>query len=359
MPAPLDPDATHDGSDRGDDLPSLPLADAPSRTGRRAWLVVAVCALPVLALAAVLVPNDPPEDQERPPDTAVAEIVPAAAWDGKESTMLPVTAEPYRGLANGDVITVRGEGFPPGVDVGIVMCTSQAAFGGGVAWCDIMNFDMATTDGQGTFTGTHRVRRFLEAGGTRWDCTTGTVDPDAWLAKRAAGTLGPDPSSWSCIIAAGMLSDYDVSGGMPLAFAPDGEPQDPVPLDPAGCAQIQTDAGLVPTCPQLDGGPRVDCPDDQVAVVASDGVTTCEAATSSDAGPSGTTGATVATGADGSGTVTVTIISEGDAPATSGPPTTTVGSATTAVPSPSSTVISDPGPATTTTVTSLGATTVP
>ena len=270
------PSAPTEPTAADDDVPLLPTAPPPP--DRRGWRLVALASVPVLALAVLglALAGGAPGDGTAPPE-AVATVVPAAAWDGKDSMMLPVTAEPHTGLVNGQTGRVTGEGFPPGEQVGIVMCTSQAAFGGGAGYCDIMDFTSTTVDDQGRFAADHAIRRFLDAGGVRWDCTGGNVDPVGYLEARAAGTLGPDPTTWSCIIAAGVLTNYDISGGMPLAFAPDGPVVDPVALDPSACQYVHTAAGIVPTCPGMDGGPSPVCGVDEYVVLADDGTATCEA----------------------------------------------------------------------------------
>ena len=146
--------------------------------------------------------------------------MPAGPLDGKASWKLPVLAQPQSEVIDGQVVTVLGRGFPPGEQVGIVMCTSEAGVQG-VAACDLGvdgNFDHVTyayADGNGTVVADMAVRQFVTTP------FTGPVDCIS-AAER-------------CIVAIGAVSDYDRSGGTTIGFA--GQPPFPVPslvVEPPG-----------------------------------------------------------------------------------------------------------------------------
>lgn len=131
--------------------------------------------------------------------------------DGRDSIQLPVTAEPSTGLRNGDRVIVTGSGFSPGEQVGIVQCAREAGGAtpevrGGVDGCYLGAVQYADADDAGNISGTYTVSRLLTTP------MTGTVDCAAEADR--------------CIIAAGAISDYDRSGGMPLRFEGGGEPLD-------------------------------------------------------------------------------------------------------------------------------------
>lgn len=60
------------------------------------------------------------------------------------------------------------------------------------------------------------------AGTMEVDCLTGNVDPGQWaLRVEAEGeqqAVATDPGAFTCLVAAGLITDYDESGGWPVAF---------------------------------------------------------------------------------------------------------------------------------------------
>lgn len=208
---------------------------APRRN--RVPLVVATVVVLLGALALVAVPASDPGDvvvEETTPTTRgpdprpdpgdfPAPIALGGPTDGKESVGLPVMAEPSTGLRDGQEVTVTGTGFPPGVSVGIVMCAKEAGRGHGaqgVAACNIGHYAPATSDGGGTATGTFSVRRLLVLDGTEVDCAS-------------------EPGR--CMVAMGMISDYDTSGGVLVDF----DPSTPLPEPPS--------VSVAPTGDLVDG----------------------------------------------------------------------------------------------------------
>lgn len=215
--------------------------------GRRAWVVALVALTVVVVGALVVADRDGAEgegsatsttvaDDHDNGEAAVAELTPQAAWDGRDSLLLPVSVSPASGLRDGQYVTVTGAMFPPEEDIGAVMCTTQAVEFG-VSACDIGDVVYGETRRDGTFSLTFPVRRFVDIAGSRVDCTEGNIDPAEWAATREAG-LPPlsvtDASRFSCIIGVGLLSDYDQSGGFPISFegavtGPGAPPPDTVP----------------------------------------------------------------------------------------------------------------------------------
>lgn len=132
----------------------------------------------------------------------------AAPTDGRESMGLPLAVAPATELTDVQAVDVTGEGFDPGESVGVVQCAVEAARldrGGeaaGIDACDIAPYTALTADQNGFIGGSYKVQRALT---TAW---TGTID----CAERPG----------RCILAAGALSDYDRSGGFPIAFATGG-----------------------------------------------------------------------------------------------------------------------------------------
>jgi hypothetical protein len=102
------------------------------------------------------------------------------------------------------------------------MCTG-AARTQGVAACDLTtSIGGATTDADGAFTMTVAVARYPMVGGGRVDCATGNVDPNDYaqlLRREGPHPTTYNPASATCIVAVGELSNYDNSGGWPIAFA--------------------------------------------------------------------------------------------------------------------------------------------
>jgi hypothetical protein len=160
-----------------------------------------------------------PDDGEDDDATPI-EITPQAPWDGRDSLLLPVDVTPAAELVDGQVVSVRGAGFPSNVSFGVVMCTTQA-IELGVNACDLGSSQLDQTRPDGTFEISFTVRRHLTIGGSTVDCQTGNVDPADWVVARAAGEPPlsvTDPTRFSCIVAAGVLNNYDQSGGFPVAF---------------------------------------------------------------------------------------------------------------------------------------------
>jgi hypothetical protein len=214
--------ALHDDvARRVDTEAALAAVTAARRRGPGRWPAVAASVILLVGAVALLSGDDggrevldtDPDRTERLLEDATLTLTPAGPRDGKESLMLPVTAEPATGLREGDAVTVRGEGFVPGESVGIVQCAIEAAqpdrggVGAGVDACNIGRFEQVTADDDGVATGTFRVHRALSTS------IAGTVD------------CASEPER--CIVAMGALSDYDRSGGTAVSF----DPEDLSPLD--------------------------------------------------------------------------------------------------------------------------------
>lgn len=218
-----------------------PALDASRRRSRRPVALASVAVAVVALFTAVLVlqPDDGgdvdvaiDEDglddsaiDEGPPapdfDNAPAPIALGGPTDGTESVGLPVIVEPATGLVDGQTVSVSGQGFPAGVEVGVVMCTREAGRehgARGVSACNIGHVARGTTDGQGLVTVQFEVRRLQSLDGREIDCAE-------------------EPGR--CIVGMGMISDYDQSGG----FAVDFDPSVALP-DPPTVALSETD-GIV------------------------------------------------------------------------------------------------------------------
>lgn len=190
----------------------------------RVPLVVGTVVVLLAALAIVVLPagesGEVVVDEEatpttrgpQPPDPGSfpAPMALGGPTDGKESVGLPVKAEPATGLRDGQAVEVTGTGFPPGVSVGIVMCAKEAGRdhgAQGVAACNIGHYASVTSDADGVATGTFSVRRLLVLAGNEIDCAS-------------------EPGR--CMVAMGMISDYDTSGGVLVDF----DPSAPLPEPP-------------------------------------------------------------------------------------------------------------------------------
>jgi hypothetical protein len=132
-----------------------------------------------------------------------------APTDGKDALGLPVLVEPAEGLAEGDVVSVSGSGFPPATVLGVVHCAQAARYGGGVEHCDIRDSTQVTTDATGDFSVTTRIRRYIN--------TPSEGEVDCASAPAA------------CAIAAGAINDFDQSGAADIALDPNG-PSRPAPV---------------------------------------------------------------------------------------------------------------------------------
>lgn len=184
--------------------------------------VAAATVVGALVVSAAFLRPDPGDvevavDEEEPSTTLPepnapdpAPIALGAPDDGKDSVGLPVSAEPSTGLVDGQTVTISGSGFPPGEQIGVVMCTREAGAehgGRGVDACNIGHFAQGTSDQQGTVSIEFEVRRLAMLDGQEVDCAS-------------------EPGR--CIIGMGMISDYDQSGGVAVDF----DPSVPLPEPP-------------------------------------------------------------------------------------------------------------------------------
>lgn len=183
--------------------------------GRR-WLVVAaaVAVLVVPAVAATLLApsgdrggktavvagsggGDGSAADEPTPTTVVGPSTDPG--DGTNPARLPLTVDPAAELVDGTTVTVSGSGFTPGIQVGIVQCAREARGGGGVALCDTSVLKTATASGEGRFSTSILIRRFISTS------RTGEIDCG-------------DPVD-RCAVAAGNLQNYDEAGAAGLTFS--------------------------------------------------------------------------------------------------------------------------------------------
>lgn len=224
-----------------------------SRSRSSAWIVASLVAVLLLGGAATLSFARERGTRTDPDAERTTELAPAAPWDGKASLRLPVTITPNRDLVDGQEVTVTATGFPPNADLGVIMCTSEAAFAG-IDACDIgtalssLKGIPVMSDAQGNVSTRYRVstRISVPAGDPRTtpanqaptsivmddgsiavgatvpepatiDCASGDIDPDVWPSVIPA-TPTADPGGFTCIVAVGMISDYDTSGGAAVGF---------------------------------------------------------------------------------------------------------------------------------------------
>lgn len=190
-----------------EDVSSLSRRVQETRTTRRVtrWPAVAAAVVAVLAIAGgVLATQHRGGDNFRKAaksiDGNTAKIGPQSPIDGKASMMLPVTATPSTGLHDGDLVTVHGEGFAPGEDLGVVMCAVEAGAPDhrGIDACDIGDVASPKASSDGTVDITFSVHQVITAG------TMGRID----CAERPG----------RCLVGVGAMSDYDRSGGAPISF---------------------------------------------------------------------------------------------------------------------------------------------
>jgi hypothetical protein len=158
--------------------------------------------------------RDAPEEVtvDRRPTSTEAETTPppqgpavAGPTDGTESLDLPVTATPSTGLRPGDTVSLTGEGFNPGQVVGVVQCTMAVTeSAAGAAACDMAVLGTGSTpDAEGRATGSIEVRRVIQVGNEKVDCSAEGV---------------------RCGVAMGQIDDYDVSGAAEITFVDDLSP---------------------------------------------------------------------------------------------------------------------------------------
>lgn len=189
---------------------------------QRRIFVLTLVLVPIIAIATAFAVSRSGDDDVPAPPSVVA---PASPIDGKESQRLPVRVTPDTGIVDSQLVTVTGSGFPANEAIAIVMCTN-AAQTRGVDACDVststaMNGVSTTTTSEGLLQAQYQIRRFITIAGETVDCAQGNVDPADY--QHVLDTDGPfstttKPGGFTCIIAAAVLSDYDRSGGWPIAF---------------------------------------------------------------------------------------------------------------------------------------------
>jgi hypothetical protein len=189
----------------------------PLRRQRRAYALTLVAVPLVVAGVLIAVGMWPSSSPSSPhPSPPPAQIAPEAPTDGKASLRLPVTITPNRDLVDGQVITISGTGFPANVDIAFATCTN-ASEQHGIDTCDLststyMQGRKIVTNSDGAFSEPYTVRRYLTVAGQPVDCGRGNIDPDAT-------TVTTMPGDFTCVVGAGVLTNYDISGGGPIAFA--------------------------------------------------------------------------------------------------------------------------------------------
>ena len=196
-------------------------------SGRRRRFVAAVGIAAILTVTLLLASGtglNRSGDSSKPP--ALTDQQPQAPWDGKDSRRLPVKVTPDVGLQDGQMVEVSGSGFPARASIAAVICTI-AAGSRGVDACDLgtssyMAGTTTITDSDGQFTIAYPMRRFIQVDGETVDCLAGNVDPARYraaVAEHGPGTKITTEGAFSCVIAAGMINNYDVSGGALVAMA--------------------------------------------------------------------------------------------------------------------------------------------
>jgi hypothetical protein len=225
--------AVHSGDgDRPVELgaPDPTLAVMPRRRAAPVFVVVLAAIAMVATVAVVMARSDSGDvevavDEDVPTSPTTSPLVREVAFptpialggptDGKESIGLPVRAEPSTGLLDGQEVTVTGTGFPPGVSIGVVMCTREAGRehgARGVDACNIGHFAQTTSSEDGVAVATFSVRRIVVLDGHEVDCAS--------EAQR-------------CLLGMGMISDYDTSGGVLVDF----DPSVPLPDPPSATVE--------------------------------------------------------------------------------------------------------------------------
>lgn len=201
-----------------------PSARPPRRSSSAAATAVAAALLLIVGIVAF--GGDDPDGGVEATDSGpeissfdeVGEAV-GGPRDGLDSLRLPIEVTPADGLADGQVVTVRGSQFPPVTSLGVVMCIGYVnREPAGSANCRLSPYTAVTSDENGNFSVDHAVDRvFTTSGGEQVDCAEANAD-------------------WTCIVAVGALADYDQSGIAPVSFDPaiPALPDPFVTLDPLG-----------------------------------------------------------------------------------------------------------------------------
>jgi hypothetical protein len=152
-------------------------------------------------------PADGIVDPAPGPEASSRSVSLLGPMDGKDSRLLPVLVEPSTGLGDGQTVTISGSGFTPGARLGAVLCSSGAAGGGGVTFCELAHYDNFSASAEGAFVDDYVLRRFI--------------------TTPADGVVDCAESTDRCILGVGNISDYDESGGSFISY--EGAPQPPPP----------------------------------------------------------------------------------------------------------------------------------
>jgi hypothetical protein len=190
----------------------MPAPYVSNRFGRAApsWAPTAVFVALLVVAGALVAVNDTRADEGPPVAPEVGEPLGVDAVggprDGLESKRHPVEVSPADGLADGQIVTVRGSQFPPNTALGVVMCSPHGPSDvGGSVNCELSPYTSAMSDATGSFEVQYAVRRHIAL-------PNGTVD-----------CAGPPPegSTATCVVAVGAISDYDESGIAVVSFDPE------------------------------------------------------------------------------------------------------------------------------------------
>lgn len=214
-----------------------PVGPVPSdRRGRGAppWAPTVAFAVLVLVIAAVVAAVGGVAEPDRAPEATDglafdldggAPTAVAGPRDGLESKRHPIEVTPAEGLADGQVVTVRGSQFPPNEALGVVMCSSLGPSPiGGAANCELSPYTSVQSDANGSFEVQYAVRRHISLG-------NGTID---------CAAPPPEGTAANCVVAVGAITDYDESGITPVTFDP-GLPAVPPPSVEVGPAPPYTE----------------------------------------------------------------------------------------------------------------------
>lgn len=152
---------------------------------------------------------------------------------GRDSQRVDVAVEPTEGLVDGSTVFVTSEAFAPHQVVSIGLCLEEAATEReGSEACDTDGGQRFAVDAEGTLTAVVAVPRVITVGGEAHDCAA-----------------APE----RCLLVAADASDYDVSGGEPLAFAPGLPPADLTPREGGRAPTLLLPATLDPSTPLAPG----------------------------------------------------------------------------------------------------------